>query len=168
MNGSNSGISSNDAIAKNKQAMQRFYDEVINKHDLSKIDSFVAPTAIEHQTMSGKEETITPDSVKKGMQDWFTMYPDVHLTVNFMLADSNTVMAEWTQTGTNTGPMMGMPPTNKPVTVHGVDIVKLDKQGRATEHWGYYEERSEMKQLGMMPEMKTDSAMMKKDMKKKK
>jgi len=159
--------SGNDMVAKNEQVTQRFYDEVINKHDISKIDSFIAPSFVDHQTMSGKPETLNIDTLKAGMKGFFAMYPDVHYTVNFMLADSNTVMADWTQTGTNTGmTVWGEPATNKSATVSGVDIIKL-KDGKAVEHWGYYEERRELGQLGMKVVM-NDTTMMKKDMKKKK
>jgi len=164
---SNNTSSENDNMAKNEAMMQRFYD-CVNKHDMSKIDSLVAPTWIEHQTMSGKSSTYTVDSLKRDMKGFITMYPDINVKVNYMIADSNTVMAQWIQSGTNSGATFwGAPATNKPVTVEGVDIIKFDKDHRAIEHWGYYDEVGEMRQLGMLPPMNSDSTMMKKDKRKK-
>ena len=153
-----------DVIAKNKMGMQKFYDVVINKHDVSKLDSFVAPAFIDHSMPN--PHSLPLDSLKQMFTMFLSWYPDQHITVNFMLADSDMVMAEYTQTGTNTGSIMGMPPTGKSVTLHGVDIVKLDKSGKATEHWGYYEERKEIEQLGGVITWPSDES--KKDMKKKK
>ena len=69
-----------------------------------------------------------------------------------MWADKDMVIAHYTMTGMNSGPMGEMPATNKSVNVNGVDIVRFEN-GKAVEHWGYWEEMKMMQQLGMMPEM---------------
>ena len=86
------------------------------------------------------------------MTDVVSGYPDVHVTTNFVVADSNMVVQHYTMTGTNTGTMMGMPPTNKKMNVDGVNILKI-KDGKLSEHWGYMEEMKLMQQMGMMPDM---------------
>ena len=53
--------------------------------------------------------------------------------------------------GTNTGGMgPDMPATNKAMDVNGVDIIRFEN-GKAMEHWGYWEESKMMQQLGMAP-----------------
>jgi len=68
------------------------------------------------------------------------------------LISGDTLFAYYTFTGTNSGMMMGMPPTNKSVSVNGVDIVVF-KDGKAVEHWEVSDNLGMMKQLGMMPGM---------------
>lgn len=62
----------------------------------------------------------------------------------------DTVLAYFTTTGTNSGPFMGKPATNKTISFEGVDIIRV-KNGKAVEHWGVYDNLKMMQQLGMMP-----------------
>jgi predicted ester cyclase len=55
-----------------------------------------------------------------------------------------------TMTGTNSGPMMGKPGSNKQFKVQGSDILII-KDGKASERWGFSEEMKMMGQLGAMP-----------------
>ncbi len=69
-----------------------------------------------------------------------------------MISHGDTVIAHVTMTGTNSGPMMGMPATNKSYKIDGVDIIVM-KDGKAADRWGYFEDMKMMQQLGMMPDM---------------
>ena len=51
-----------------------------------------------------------------------TAYPDMKYTVKHMTVDGNTVIAESTFTGTNTGPRGDQPPTNKKVTFSSISL----------------------------------------------
>lgn len=139
-----------DRATKNKAAMQRFYDEVINKHNVAMVDSLVSPDYVEHCVDPG----YTPDrnGLRKGWEDFVKGYPDLNAKTNFMVADSEYVTMQYTIMGTNTGSVMGMPATGKKINVDGVDIVRF-KNGKAVEHWGYMDEMKMMTQLGMMPGM---------------
>lgn len=161
----------NDQLTKNKAGMQKFYDEAMNKHNPGYMDSLVASDFIEHQNPPGM--TIkNRDDLKKMFAEFIAGFPDLNFKVNFMVADSDLVVAHYTFTGTNSGPMMGMPATNKKNNYDGVDIVRFNKDGKGVEHWGYYEEGKMMTQLGMMPDMSSmmpsDSSKKKTDMKDKK
>lgn len=139
-----------DNTAENKARMQEFTDQVINAHNPAMIDSFITADFNDHQLTPQYGQGL--EGLRAAMADWFIGFPDVHAETNFMLASGDTVVAVYTMTGTNTGPMMGMPPTNKSFEIQGVDIIVV-KDGRATEHWGFSEEMKMMMQLGMMPEM---------------
>jgi predicted ester cyclase len=54
-------------------------------------------------------------------------------------------------TGTNSGPMGGMPASNKPVSVDGIDIIVV-KDGKAVERWGIFDNMKMMQDMGMMPQ----------------
>lgn len=140
----------NDTVSKNEALMTKFTDEVINKHNIAMIDSLVAPDYMEHQA----DPNYSPDraGLKKSMEDFAKGFPDANSKINFMMADSDRVMIEYTLTGTNTGSMMSMPATGKKMNIEGVDIVRF-KDGKAIEHWGFMEEMKLMQQMGMMPAM---------------
>jgi predicted ester cyclase len=89
-------------------------------------------------------------------------FPDQKTTIEAMYVDSNILVARSSVTATNSGPMMGMPATNKKMTgVLGIDIARWEN-GKFVEHWGVFDAMSMMTQLGMMPSIH-DTASMKKD-----
>ncbi|HYM19805.1 MAG TPA: ester cyclase [Candidatus Kapabacteria bacterium] len=115
------------------------------------IEKYVADNIVDHQAMPGQKQGLA--GLKEMITNMKAAYPDMKFTVNHITADSNMIWAQTTMSGTNSGPWMGMPPTNKKINVEGVDIIKLGPDGKATDHWGYMEEMKMMTQLGLMPPM---------------
>jgi steroid delta-isomerase-like uncharacterized protein len=132
---------------KNKIFAQRFYDEVVNKHNVNMIDSFASNEYVEHQYDTHFDGNLK--GVKKAFAHYFTAFPDMHVKVNFMMAENDLVVAQITTTGTNTGPIYGKQATNKKFEINGVDIIRF-KQGKVVEHWGYAEEGKLLTQLGLI------------------
>lgn len=160
--GGSKNNATDDRIAKNKAGMQKFYDEVFNKHNPAMFDSCVTADYVEHEIQPGYPPT--REGTKKHFADFFAAFPDINCKINFMVADTSYVVVQCTVTGTNTGSMMGMPATGKKMNVEGVDIVRF-VNGKGVEHWGYREEMKMMMQMGMMPDMGGDNAKMKEDKK---
>jgi steroid delta-isomerase-like uncharacterized protein len=136
-----------------KEHVQKFYDQVFNAHNVDMIDSFVTADFIDHNPDQGRSGKGIAD-LKASFKEFFAAFPDVHITTNFMVAEGDKVMAHVTMTGTNSGtnsgPMMGMPATNKQVNVDGIDLIMI-KDGKATERWGFFDTMKFMTQMGMMP-----------------
>lgn len=135
--------------AKNIEAFKA-WDVAMNANDTTAFDKYLADNFIEHHPMPGSEPT--REGMKKAFQEMRKGWPDMKWKYNDIWADGDYVIGHYSMTGTNTGPMMGMPPTNKPINVSGVDIVKF-KDGKAIEHWMYGEDMKMMTQLGLMPPM---------------
>jgi steroid delta-isomerase-like uncharacterized protein len=134
----------------NKDRVQKFYEQVMNAHNPAMVDSFCVEDFIDHtpdQGFSGKGIA----DLKSQLSNFFTGFPDVKFTPNFLTAEGDTVTIHMTIEGTNSGPMMGMPATNKQVSIEGIDIIIL-KDGKATDRWGYFDMMKFMTQLGLMPE----------------
>jgi len=151
----NKNGSMNDVAAQNKTDMMVFYEQLMNKHNLGIIDSMVSPDYTSDQVEPGYPPT--REGYKKIMSEFFSAFPDLNEKVNFMVADSNAVMVQYTLMGTNTAPMMGMPATGKKINIGGVDIVRI-KNHKVVKQWDYDEEMKMMTQMGMMPGMGGDSA----------
>jgi predicted ester cyclase len=56
-------------------------------------------------------------------------FPDLRFSTGTVVEDGDRVAATWTMSGTNTGPMRGMPPTGRPVRLTGVDMITADADG---------------------------------------
>lgn len=133
----------------NKERFQQFYDEVINAHNTAMIDSFVTADFVDHNPSPGHTGKGIED-VKAMFNEMLTAIPDIKATTNFMVTSGDTLTAYVTMSGTNTGPMGTMPPTNKSFKINGIDIIVM-KDGKATERWGVFEDLSMMTQLGLIP-----------------
>lgn len=132
----------------NAATLQKFYDQALNQGQLDKVDEFLAPNFVEHETLpNGATDR---DGVKQFFAMLRTAYPDLKFTVGFMMSDGDKVAAYVTMTGTQKGEFMGFPASGKPVSVHLVDIIRFSN-GKAVEHWGAFDAMTMMQQIGAVP-----------------
>jgi len=76
--------------------------------------------------------------------------PDLHITIDELLAEGDTVTKRWTYHATHTGDLSGMPPTGKRITMSGLELFRL-ANGKIEECWLGYDNLSMMQQLGVIP-----------------
>jgi len=111
------------------------------------IDELFSPNFVYH---SGTEEGIGLENLKKQTSEGFSAFPDAHYTIDDMVAEGDKVAVRCTVTGTHKGEFMGIPPTNKKVTVWGISIVRI-VGGKLVEEWDSYDMLGWMRQLGPVP-----------------
>jgi steroid delta-isomerase-like uncharacterized protein len=91
---------------------------------------------------------------KQGFRDFVQTYlggfPDGRITVDTQIAEGDIVVNRWTGRGTNTGELMGMPPTGKQVTVTGITIARIE-DGKLQEDWSNWDTLGMLQQLGVVP-----------------
>jgi len=88
--------------------------------------------------------------------DAFDAFPDIHLTIDDMIAEGDKVAMRITWTGTHKGEFMGIPPTNKKITIRAIFIERF-AGGKIVEEWGMYDTLSLMQQLGLpVPTLKKE------------
>jgi predicted ester cyclase len=81
---------------------------------------------------------------------WHTACPDFHMTIEDLVADGDFVANRFTTRGTNTGPLMGIPPTGRTMVVHGQELHRI-QDGKLAESWICDDVPSIMVQLGILP-----------------
>ena len=133
---------------ENKALTKRFYNEVMNSHNIDGLKAFCAADFIDHNPAPGHTGKGL-DDLAASLNEMLTALPDLHVTTDFMVAEEDKVVAYLTLTGTNSGPFGNMPPTNKSIRINGVDIVHI-KDGKATERWGVFDDFSMMTQMGLV------------------
>ena len=77
-------------------------------------------------------------------------FPDLHVTIEDLIAEGDKVVSRNTVTGTHDGEYMGVPPTGRPVTYDEIFVVRF-AGGRIAETSGVVDVFSQMKQLGAIP-----------------
>jgi predicted ester cyclase len=76
------------------------------------------------------------------------IYPDIHLTVEDLIAEGDKVVGRTTVTGTHWGEFMGLAPTGKSVTYNEIFIFRF-VDGKVAETWGVVDVFAQMRQLGL-------------------
>jgi predicted ester cyclase len=92
---------------------------------------------------------------KQMESEWYDAFPDMHYTIDDMVAEGDKVAARVTMTGTHKGEIMGIPPTNKKVTVSGIVIDRF-AGGKIVEDNGIFDMLGLMRQLGLVPTPKKE------------
>jgi steroid delta-isomerase-like uncharacterized protein len=79
----------------------------------------------------------------------WSAFPDLSFSVEDVTADAEgRVWARWQMTGTNSGPFFGLPPTGRPISVPGADLVRV-RGDRVAEVQGFFDTGAVPRQLDM-------------------
>ena len=128
-------------------ATQRYVDEFQNAHSLDALESIFAEDFVDHMASSGGLYLGGMDGLKRGYATFLNAFPDVHVTVEDMIAEGDKVVAYKTVAGTHRGTHLGIPPTGKRAQWQNIGIYRI-KNGKIAEYWGLLDEMSLIRQLG--------------------
>jgi steroid delta-isomerase-like uncharacterized protein len=135
----------NNAIA------EKFFNSVWNKGDFSVLDTLISPDANDHSTVGGKPKMEKGSASFRAIVSMFRNgMPDIKLTIDDEVYAGDRVVHRWTLIGTDTGGMMGMPPSGKQLTFTGITTVRM-ADGKIVERWANVDELGLLQQLGIAP-----------------
>ncbi len=132
---------------ENKALVRRFYEEVLNQKNTAAIDQIFDPNFVDHALPPGLPGGI--EGTKQFFGIVLTAFPDLHFTVEDMIAEGDKVVARHAGSGTQHGVFLGIPPTGKHVTVTGIDIMRITG-GKFVEHWDAVDNLGLLQQLGVV------------------
>jgi ketosteroid isomerase-like protein len=116
----------------NKALVRRVFEEIIPNGDTAAMREVMDPDFLDHDPLPGQ-----PPGGAGGEYVVSTMHtaqPDLRFTIDDLLAEGDRVVIRWTLHGTNTGPMLGRPPTGQPVEFAAIVIFRI-ADGRLAERW---------------------------------
>ncbi|MCK6629830.1 MAG: ester cyclase [Anaerolineae bacterium] len=126
-----------------------FLAESFNTGNLAPAAELVAANFTNHDP-STPPLAAGPEGYKQLVTTYRTAYPDIHMTIDDLVVEGDKVAGRWTARGTNTGPLMGMPPTGKSATVTGISILTI-ANGQVTEQYTTWDALGMLQQLGVVP-----------------
>jgi len=136
------------SVEQNKAKQGRVWGEVFNKGNLAIIPELFAPNYIYHGPMG--MEAKGPEGFKQMVTMYRTAFPDLHVTIEDMVAEGDKVVSRFTLRGTHKGEYMGIAPTGKKVTITGILITRW-VGGKEVEASGVADTLTMMQQLGVVP-----------------
>jgi steroid delta-isomerase-like uncharacterized protein len=135
--------------ADNKAIIRRLYEEVWNKRKIELIKEIISPShALQGPNFFGS--SVGPEAYKRQVLLFIAGYPDLQFTIEDTVAEKDKVVAFWTITGTHKGDYMGVPATNRKVSVDGVTIHHL-AGGKIMDSYSNWDALGMMQQLGVIP-----------------
>ena len=112
----------------NKRNVRRLF-ETFNTADLASIDALVGPEYVGAQGDKG------PAGFKTVVVGLRAAFPDLHYTLDDVIAEGDQVAVRWHWTGTHQGAFRGFPPTGKSVTNTGAGIFRLSGAQSSPPSW---------------------------------
>lgn len=130
-----------------KRLVRRVIEEAVNGGDLGVIDELLAPDV--HGALPGLESDADA-------RDLLGVYreavPDAHWRIEGQFAEGDMVVTNVVATGTQRGPLWGLPATGKRMAVTGTLFCRC-REGRITEHRLQVDLLELLQQLGVMPDL---------------
>ena len=118
------------SASENKALIRRYFEEALNQKNLALLDELVSDENLKQLVTS-----------KLGIA-----FPDLHRTVDDVVAEGDKVVARQTMRGTHTGKYLGIPPTGRKVTFTAIGIYRI-KDGKIAEAWISRDDLSILQQI---------------------
>ncbi|MGD0734755.1 MAG: ester cyclase [Terracidiphilus sp.] len=138
----------NNSPEANKKVVQTFVEECWNQGNLNKVSEFLTEQAHFHDAVF---PNLNPglQNIKNHIEACRRAFPDLKYTIDDTIAERNEVVTHWRISGTHKGQFLGMPPTNRKVSIDGTSIYRIEG-ARIAEAHANWNLASMMQQIGVM------------------
>jgi predicted ester cyclase len=127
-----------------KQRVREYYDRVINGRDLDAVAEFFA------------DERMV-EGVRRGCFAYFEAFPDLHVSLDELIAEGESVFLRSTLTGTHDGEYKGIPATGRHVATECAEVFRI-RDVRFVGYWCLTNVAGLMRQLTEEPAVEAVTA----------
>ena len=125
--------------------IHRLYEECLNQGRTDLLQELVTANVVNH---TGSNEQRGLAAFEQGMQQVRAMYPGGHFTVDDVFTNGDKGAARWTMIATNTVPILGVAPTGRQLTNHGVVFYRFEG-AKIAEVWIQVDQLGVLRQIGV-------------------
>lgn len=131
---------------QNVQAQSRL-GEILAAKEVDRLHEVFHENVIDHDPAPGQEPGVA--GIKQFWSGFLAAFPDLSIDLESLVADDDTVVVTLTVTGTHSGPLMGIEPTGKRMSVRGIQVGRFE-DGMLVERWGSTDQLGMLQQLGLV------------------
>jgi steroid delta-isomerase-like uncharacterized protein len=134
---------------ENSILIRRWFEEVWNNGRMEAIDEMASPDVIGH----GQAQHATDIGLrefKPFVQALRSAFPDLKVTIDYIIEQGDKVVARWTSTMTHRGEFLGIAPTGKKATITGTTTQRISG-GKIVEGWDNWDQLGLLVQIGAVP-----------------
>jgi predicted ester cyclase len=128
--------------------MRRITAGVWDEGRFDLVDELIAEDLVDHIEVPGLDLT-GRERYRANAQLMRTAFPDFRNPLDLIVAEGDIAVSYGRMVGTNTGEMMGIPPTGKAIDLPTFGMLRF-KDGQAVERWGAHDNMIMMQQLGLL------------------
>ncbi len=133
---------------QNKKRIERWIEGAWNNGDLAVADEMYTADYVVHDPGAGPIRG--REALKQFVTMFRTAFPDIHVSLEDVIAEGDKLVWRYTLRGTHKGEFMGIAPTGKPVILTGCLFSRFVGD-RVVEDWNHYDALGMMQQLGAIP-----------------
>ena len=136
---------------KNKAIARRWFTDIITQGQLSVADEIFAASHIIHDPHAPPAGWPNgPEGLKMVASLFGGGFSGWNIALEDQIAEGDKVATRWAASATNTGPVMGTPPSGKAVNVTGVNVTRF-AEGKIAESWFNFDMLTLLQQIGAIP-----------------
>ena len=134
---------------ENNKALARRGFDALNERNWAGFYELIAPDMVLHEASKTSQGL---EAYQQFVSMYYTAFPDLHISVEAIVAEGDRIVARYTGRGTHQGELMGIPPTGKPISVANILIARIAND-RVVEQWLNTDVLGMLQQLGVVPAM---------------
>jgi steroid delta-isomerase-like uncharacterized protein len=130
------------------KAIVRAFVAAWNSGDLDRLGELMADDCM--LDVGGETIACSPTATRAIATNWRGAFPDYRFDLLDLIGEGDKVVARMPFTGTQTGPLMDIPPTGRTVRVSEIVMFRI-VGGQIVEAWEEYDQLGMRRQLGVLP-----------------
>ncbi len=136
------------SLDEHKAIIRAHVAVLFNQQRIDRAEEFFTPDYLDHAPLPGQAPGLA--GAKHKWTTYLAAVPDMHATIDDVVAEGDKVAVRWTVQGTQRGELLGIPPTSRPVRFSGISLYRLAK-GKIAEQWEQWDRLNLLQQLGVLP-----------------
>lgn len=126
---------------------RRYTDDIWNQQDLEAGETLFAEDFVDHHPAPGQLPGW--EGYRNTVLLYHEAFPDLEVWNDDVFASGDRVAIRWTAIGTHEGELLGIPASGNPVTITGIDILRI-VDGQIAERWAEDNALELMGQIGAL------------------
>lgn len=135
------------SLQGDRAVIEQLFTVVLNGNRLASLNRIIAPDYADYSPVPGQAPGVV--GVRAKIESLREAFPDIHYTLEAMVAEGDLVAVRWYFTGTQTGKFGNIAPTGRRVHMDGIDFYRIES-GRITAHWACEDKLGLLTQLGVI------------------
>jgi steroid delta-isomerase-like uncharacterized protein len=137
------------SVEQNKQLVRRIFEGGLNRGEVDAIAALTADDFFDHDIHVETGVAGGPEDMRVALDMIRAGFPDIHVTIEDIIAEGDRVVVRNTWRGTHLGEFNGIPATGNKVEISGIVIWRIEN-GLITERWATIDTLSLLRQLGVL------------------
>ena len=133
-----------------------FAQKMINERNLTLAPEFVAESSVHHELGDVPADFQGgPRAMAQFLGLYLRAFPDLQVVFEDALADRDRVVTRWRLEGTQDGPLLGIAPSGRRVSIEGIRIDRIE-DGKIAESWMQMDTMGLLEQIGALPKLRRE------------